>query len=166
MILEIYTDGGCRGNGKDMNVGGWGVYLVYGENTTSIKGGCKNTTNNIMELTACIEALKRIKTKNKETIVYTDSAYVCNGITSWIYNWISKGWVNSKKEPVLNKELWIELYNLKKQFSNIQFVKVKGHSDNYGNNMADKLANEAMTEVEDNMWLDNHGFLDKNGNVK
>lgn len=166
MVLEIYTDGGCRGNGKDMNVGGWGVYLKYGDKTTTIKGGCKNTTNNIMELTACIEALKRLKSKNKETIVYTDSAYVLNGITSWIHSWMAKGWRTSQKKPVENKELWIELYNLKKQFSNIQFVKVKGHSDNFGNNMADKLVNDIMDELEDTMWIENHGFLDKNVNVK
>lgn len=165
MKLEIYTDGGCRGNQSDNNVGGWGAYLVYGTNTTTIKGGERNTTNNKMELTAVIEALKRLKTTNKETVVYSDSAYVINGITNWIHGWIAKGWINSQKKPVENKELWQELYALKQRFNNIEFVKVKGHSDNEGNNKADALANEAMNEIEDSVWLEEHGFLDENGKV-
>lgn len=161
MILEIYTDGGCRGNGKENNIGGWGAYLIYGTNTTTIKGNARGTTNNIMELTACIEALKRLKTKDKEVVIYTDSAYVLNGITNWIYGWMKKGWINSQKKPVENKELWQELYALKQQFGNIRFEKVKGHSDNKGNNVADQLCNQAMdelTKIEDDTWLKEHGF--------
>lgn len=166
MKLEIYTDGGCRGNQTDNNVGGWGAYLVYGVNTTTIKGHRRNTTNNVMELVAVIEALKRLKSTDKETVVYSDSAYVVNGITNWINGWIAKGWINSQKKPVENKELWQELYTLKQRFNNIEFVKVKGHRDNIGNNRADALCNEAMNELEDLIWLENHDLLDENGKVK
>lgn len=147
MTLNVYTDGGCRGNGSENNIGGWGVYIECGDKKATVCGACENTTNNIMELTACIEALKRLKTKNVETIVYSDSAYVVNGITSWIHGWITKGWINSKKQPVENKELWQQLHKLRNEFSNIRFVKVKGHSDNYGNNMADSLVNASMNEL-------------------
>ncbi|WP_053984019.1 ribonuclease HI [Niameybacter massiliensis] len=144
--IIIYCDGGCRGNGKNNNVGGWGVYLTYQDKTKELYGGTRGTTNNIMELTACIEGLRAVKWKDVPIEVMVDSAYVLNGITSWIYNWMKKGWVTSKKEPVENKELWQQLYAEKQKFKDIKFVKVKGHSDNFGNNKADALANRAMDE--------------------
>ena len=146
--LEIYTDGGCRGNQVDVNVGGWGALLIWGEHRLELKGGEPNTTNNKMELTGAIEALRAVKNTDVPVDVYVDSAYVLNGITQWIYGWIKKDWKNSKKEPVANKELWLELYAQKKRFSDISFHKVKGHSTNDGNNKADELANLAMDEVE------------------
>ena len=146
--LEIYTDGGCRGNQVDVNVGGWGALLIWGEHRLELKGGEPNTTNNKMELTGAIEALRAVKNTDVPVDVYVDSAYVLNGITQWIYGWIKKDWKNSKKEPVANKELWLELYAQKKRFSDISFHKVKGHSTNNGNNKADELANLAMDEVE------------------
>ena len=146
--LEIYTDGGCRGNQVDVNVGGWGALLIWGEHRLELKGGEPNTTNNKMELTGDIEALRAVKNTDVPVDVYVDSAYVLNGITQWIYGWIKKDWKNSKKEPVANKELWLELYAQKKRFSDISFHKVKGHSTNDGNNKADELANLAMDEVE------------------
>lgn len=142
--VQIYCDGGCRGNGKENNVGGWGVYLIYGEYTKEMYGSARNTTNNIMELTACIEALRALKKYDLPVEVMVDSAYVLNGITNWIYGWMKKGWVTSKKEPVENKELWQALYEEKKKFNKITFVKVKGHSTNVGNNKADALANKGM----------------------
>ncbi len=145
--LEIYCDGGCRGNQADENVGGWGAYLVWGEHTKELYGGEPNTTNNKMELTAAIEGLRAVKNKDVPVDVYVDSAYVLNGITQWIFGWMKKGWVNSKKEPVANKELWLQLLEEKNKFSDITFHKVKGHSDNAGNNKADELANLAMDEV-------------------
>ena len=145
--LEVYCDGGCRGNQANVNVGGWGAYLVWGEHTKELWGGEPNTTNNKMELTGAIEGLRAIKNKNVPVDVYVDSAYVLNGITSWIYGWMKKGWVNSKKEPVANKELWLQLLEEKRKFSDITFYKVKGHADNAGNNMADALANRAMDEL-------------------
>lgn len=145
--LQIYCDGGCRGNQSDSNVGGWGAYLIWGEHTLELCGGEIDTTNNKMELTAAIEGLKAVKNKSVETDVYLDSAYVLNGITSWINSWKQKGWVNSKKQPVANKELWLELDEIRQQFAHIEFHKVKGHSDNEGNNKADELANRGMDEI-------------------
>ena len=140
--LEIYCDGGCRGNQSDSNVGGWGVYLVWGEHEKE-----RDTTNNKMELTAAIEGLRAIKNKAVPTDVYLDSAYVLGGITSWIEGWRRKGWVNSKKQPVANKELWIALDEERGRFADICFHKVKGHADNAGNIRADELANRAMDEL-------------------
>lgn len=148
--LEIYCDGGCRGNQSDSNVGGWGAYLVWGEHELELHGGESNTTNNKMELTAAIEGLRAVKNKNVRTDVFLDSAYVLNGIVSWIEGWKRNGWVNSKKKPVLNKELWMELDEERAKFSDISFHKVKGHADNAGNNKADELANLAMDEIEQN----------------
>lgn len=146
--LEIYCDGGCRGNQADTNIGGWGAYMIYGPHKKKLYGGEANTTNNKMELTGAIEGLKAIKNKNIPTDVFVDSAYVLNGITNWIYGWMKRGWKNSKKEPVANKELWMELLEEKDKFADITFNKVKGHSTNEGNNMADELANVAMDQVE------------------
>lgn len=146
--LEIYCDGGCRGNQNDENLGGWGAYLVWGEHTKRIYGGEVNTTNNKMELTAAIEGLRAVTDKTVPCDVYVDSAYVLNGITEWIQSWIAKGWKNAKKEPVANKDLWLELLAEKEQFADISFHKVKGHADNEGNNIADELANLGMDEAE------------------
>lgn len=145
--IYVYCDGGCRGNGKKENKGGWGVYLTYQGKSRCLYGGAKNTTNNIMELTSCIEGLKALKRRDLPVEVVMDSAYVINGITKWIFNWKQKGWVTSKKEPVENKALWEELDALKSTFSSIEFIKVKGHADNAGNNKADELANKGMDEL-------------------
>lgn len=145
--LALYCDGGCRGNQANKNVGGWGAYLIWGDHTKELRGGELDTTNNKMELTACIEGLRAIKDDKVGIDVYMDSAYVHNGITQWIYGWMKKGWVNSKKEPVANKDLWLELLTQKQRFSDITFNKVKGHADNEGNNKADLLANLAMDDL-------------------
>ena len=142
--IHIYCDGGCRGNQTDNNVGAWGVYIQHKERVIELGGYETDTTNNQMELRAPIEALKVIKKKDMPVVLYFDSAYVLNGITSWIEGWKRNGWKNSSKKPVKNKELWVELDNLKNEFSNIQFVKVKGHSDNFGNIQADRICNEYM----------------------
>ena len=146
--VQLYCDGGCRGNQHDTNVGGWGVYLVWNDVTKELRGGEANTTNNKMELTAAIEGLRAIKRKDVGVDVFVDSAYVLGGITSWIDGWKRKGWVNSKKQPVANKELWLALDAERKLFDDIKFHKVKGHSDNAGNIKADELANLAMDDVE------------------
>lgn len=119
--------------------GGWGAILMYNDYKKEISGGNKSTTNNIMEVTAVIEALKILKNPCNVT-VYSDSAYVVNCFNQgWIYNWIKKGWKTAGNEPVKNKELWQELYNLTKTHT-VKFVKVKGHSDNEYNNRCDELA--------------------------
>ena len=107
-----------------------------------------NTTNNIEELKGCIEGLKAIKNKTMRTEVYLDSAYVLNGITQWIQGWKRNGWKNSKKQDVANKELWLELDYERNKFSNIEFKKVKGHSDNKGNNKVDSWLNTLMDRIE------------------
>ena len=147
-VIKLYTDGGCRGNQSDNNIGAWGAYMVYGDVSKEIKGGEINTTNNIMELKGCIEGLKAIKNKTLPVEVYLDSAYVLNGITNWIEGWKKKGWRTANKKPVLNKELWIELDSERNKFNNIEFIKVKGHAGNEGNEIADRLCNEAMDEIK------------------
>ncbi len=136
----IYTDGACSGN---PGPGGWGSILMYKNTKKEISGAQKNTTNNVMELTAVIEALKQLKYSCKVKL-YSDSAYVINAFNQkWIYGWLKNGWRNSSKKPVKNKELWQELYELSK-IHNIEFIKVKGHSDNEYNNRCDEMARNAI----------------------
>lgn len=134
--VTIYTDGACSGN---PGPGGWGAILMLGENRKEISGGSENTTNNIMELTAVIEALKILKRPCKVN-VYSDSAYVVNAfLQKWIYGWMKKGWKTAGGDPVKNKELWQELYGLTK-IHEVTFNKVKGHADNEFNNRCDEMA--------------------------
>ena len=136
----IYTDGACSGN---PGPGGWGTILMYKEYKKELSGGVKQTTNNIMEITAVLEGLKALKMQC-EVEVYSDSAYVVNAFNQkWIYGWMKNGWKNASKEPVKNKELWQELYELTK-VHNVTFIKVKGHSDNIYNNRCDELARAAI----------------------
>ena len=137
--IYIYTDGACKGN---PGPGGWGALLKYKEHKKEINGFSKNTTNNIMELTAVIESLLIIKQKSDITII-TDSNYVKNGITKWIANWKNKGWKTSNKKPVKNKDLWKKLDDLSNNHK-IKWEWVRGHTGNPGNERADQLANEAI----------------------
>lgn len=98
--IKIFCDGGCRGNQNKVNIGGWGVYLTYKTHEKELFGSSENTTNNIMELTSCIEALKSIKIISTPIEVTMDSQYVINGINTWVYNWIKKVWRTSQKKPV------------------------------------------------------------------
>lgn len=139
----IYTDGACSGN---PGPGGWGAILMYKGAKKEISGGMKETTNNIMEITAVVEALKCLKVES-EVQVYSDSAYTVNAFNQgWIYNWMKNGWKTSGKEPVKNKELWQELYALTKKHK-VEFIKVKGHADNEFNNRCDEMAREAIKNV-------------------
>lgn len=144
--ILIYTDGACSGN---PGPGGWGAILMFNNYKKEISGGNKNTTNNIMEITAVIEALKMLKYPcEQEVEVYSDSAYVVNAYNNgWIYNWKKKGWQTASKEPVKNKELWLELDELVNKF-NVKFIKVKGHSDNEYNNRCDELARMAIKKID------------------
>ena len=140
----MYTDGACSGN---PGPGGWGTILMYKDVKKEISGNKQNTTNNVMEITAVIEGLKLLKESCKVQI-YSDSAYVVNAFNQgWIKNWIEKNWQNSKKEPVKNKELWLELYELVQKHE-VEFNKVKGHSDNELNNRCDELARNAISQLE------------------
>ena len=136
----IYTDGACSGN---PGPGGWGAILMYKGTKKEISGEKKDTTNNIMELTAALEGLKLLKFPC-EVDLYSDSAYLVNGLSQgWTYNWQKNNWQTSSKEPVKNKEIWQEIYSLTK-IHKVKFIKVKGHSDNEYNNRCDELARNAI----------------------
>ena len=141
--VTIYTDGACSGN---PGPGGWGVILMYKDNKKEISGGKKDTTNNVMELTAVIEALKLLKYPCKVN-VYSDSAYVVNAfLQHWINGWQRNNWKTSDKKDVKNKELWQELIALTK-VHDVTFFKVKGHADNEYNNRCDELARNAILSL-------------------
>ena len=138
--VMIYTDGACSGN---PGPGGWGAVLLYGQYRKDMSGGERHTTNNRMEIKAVIEALKALH-EPCAVKVYSDSAYVVNCFQQrWIYGWMKKGWINSKGQPVENKELWQELWSLMQKHK-VEYIKVKGHSDNELNNHWDYLAREAI----------------------
>ena len=138
--VEIYTDGACSGN---PGPGGWGAVLIYGERRVELSDFEKDTTNNKMELTAPIEALKKLKEPCVVNL-YSDSAYLINAFKQgWLDKWIKNGWKRNKNEEVKNLELWIELVSLSK-YHTIEWIKVKGHADNEYNNLCDKLATDAI----------------------
>ncbi len=137
--VRIYTDGACKGN---PGPGGWGAVLKYGSHIREIKGYSRHTTNNIMELTAVIEALGTLKESCRVTVT-TDSTYVKNGITSWIAKWKKNGWKTAARKPVKNQQLWQKLDNAVQRHT-LQWHWVKGHSGHPENERADSLANEAI----------------------
>jgi len=137
-MIKIYTDGSCLNNPGN---GGWAAIINVNGEVKKISGSVKNTTNNKMELMAPIKALQEVK-KNQQIEIYTDSQYVRLGITDWINKWIINNWQTSKKEPVKNKDLWIELYELTKSFE-VKWIWVKAHTGNVLNEEADLLAKQA-----------------------
>ena len=142
LTINIYADGGCRGN---PGPGGWGVLMQAGAVEKELCGGERDTTNNRMELTAVIrslEALKRPSTIN----VHTDSQYVQKGISQWIHNWKRNGWRTSDKKPVKNADLWQILDGLATQHQ-IKWIWVKGHAGHPGNERADALANRGIDQL-------------------
>lgn len=141
--ITIYTDGACS---KNPGPGGWGALLMYNNNTEEISGCKADTTNNIMELTAVIEALKTLN-EPYDVELYSDSAYIVNAfLENWLDNWIDNGWKTYRKKPVKNKDLWQELYNLTKMHK-VTFIKVDGHSYDKFNNRCDKLAKQAIKNL-------------------
>lgn len=136
--VVIYTDGACKGN---PGPGGWGVLMQAGPHTKELFGGERETTNNRMELTAVIEALRALK-RPCDVTLFLDSEYVRKGITEWIYGWKAKGWKTSTKQPVKNVELWQALDALVSGAGHrIEWRWVKGHAGDPGNERADALAN-------------------------
>lgn len=140
--VEIFGDGACSGN---PGPGGYGAILRCNGREKEIRGGQSYTTNNRMELTAIIEAL-RLMTRPCTITVTTDSQYLVKGMTEWIQGWQRKGWQNSKKEPVLNRDLWEELLNLSKQHS-ISWRWIRGHNGHAENERCDQLARQAISEL-------------------
>jgi len=141
-LVEIFCDGACRGN---PGPGGWGAALISGERRKTLKGAKKMTTNNEMELTAAIEALRSLK-KPCRVIVTSDSNYVITGMNSWIHGWMKNGWRTASKQPVKNQDLWKALMAAAKPHQ-VDWVWVKGHSGHPENEEADRLANQAIDEA-------------------
>lgn len=140
--IFIFTDGACSGN---PGPGGWGAVLRYNGVEKELSGGEESTTNNRMELTACIEALSALKEPCKVTLT-TDSQYVVNGITKgWAESWKKNGWKKSDKKPALNPELWDELLGLTAKHE-VEFVWIKGHNGHPENERCDALAVSAINK--------------------
>ena len=137
-MIKIYTDGSCL---KNPGNGGWAAIINIDNEIKKISGSVKDTTNNKMELMAPIKALQEVK-EQQPIEIYTDSQYVKLGITDWIHKWIKNNWQTTKKEPVKNKELWMELYELTKS-NNIKWIWVKAHAGNTLNEQVDLLAKQA-----------------------
>ena len=142
-LVEIFTDGACRGN---PGPGGWGVLLKYKDQQRTLKGNALQTTNNRMELQAAISALETLSRPCRVQLS-TDSRYLMDGIQSWLPNWKKRGWKTANKKPVKNEDLWRKLDRLVEQHE-IDWQWVKGHSGHAENELVDKLANDAIDELE------------------
>jgi ribonuclease HI len=140
-VVTIYTDGACKGN---PGAGGWGAILKYGDAEKELWGGEPETTNNRMELMAAIAALECLK-RGSDVVLYTDSQYLRQGITEWIFGWKKKNWRSSTGKPVKNVELWQRLDKAAEPHK-IEWRWVKGHSGDPGNERADQLANRGCEE--------------------
>lgn len=138
-LVEIFCDGACSGN---PGPGGYGAILRYGGHVKELSGGARDTTNNRMEMTAAIEALRQL-TRPCRVLITTDSQYLVKGMTEWIAGWQRKGWRNSKKEPVVNKDLWEQLLALSTPHS-VQWKWVRGHNGHVENERCDQLAREGI----------------------
>jgi ribonuclease HI len=140
-IVEIFTDGACSGN---PGPGGYGAILRYGDVTKEISGYSPDTTNNRMELMAVIEALRLLKRPSKVR-VFSDSSYVVKGMTTWLPGWVHRNWINSKKQPVLNRDLWGKLMKLSLPHE-IEWKWIKGHEGHKENERCDELARNAIRQ--------------------
>ena len=140
--IKIWTDGACSGN---PGPGGWGVLLIAGTRRKELFGGAPDTTNNRMELMAAIEALNALKKASRVTL-HTDSTYVKDGLTKWIHGWKKNGWKTAAKKPVKNKDLWQALESACARHE-IDWVWVKGHAGDEGNEKADELARRGAEEA-------------------
>ncbi len=145
--IIIYCDGACSGNQFSSNKGGWGVVLNYNDKVKELYGGEVNTSNQRMELAACIKALEEIKKNDIPIEIYTDSAYLVNCINEeWYVNWERNGWKNAKKKPVENKDLWQRLLELLRKYT-VTIHKVEGHSGIPLNERADELARMGIASI-------------------
>lgn len=142
-VIEIYTDGACKGN---PGVGGWGALLMSGTHNKEIYGGEALTTNNRMELMAVIAALESLKSCSR-VLLHADSQYVLKGITEWLPNWKRRGWRTAANAPVKNVDLWQRLDALVAMHE-VQWFWVKGHAGHAGNERADALANKGVAQQQ------------------
>ncbi|KZE25357.1 RNase HI [Crenobacter luteus] len=142
-IVELFTDGACKGN---PGPGGWGAILRYKGQEKEMSGGEDNTTNNRMEMTAVIEGLAVLK-RPCRVVVYTDSQYVQKGISEWIHGWKKRGWKTAAKEPVKNADLWQKLDEIAARHQ-IDWRWVRGHAGHPENERADELANRGVAAVQ------------------
>ena len=140
--VEIFTDGACKGN---PGPGGWGAVLRMGHHEKELAGSEPDTTNNRMELTAAIRALEALK-EPCHVHLHTDSRYVIDGITGWIFGWQKNGWKNAAKKPVVNADLWQELWAATCRHR-VEWIWVKGHDGHPENERADKLASDAALSI-------------------
>jgi ribonuclease HI len=141
-VVHIYTDGACKGN---PGPGGWGAWLAWNGTERELFGGEPATTNNRMELTAVIEALSAL-TRPCRVLLHTDSQYVQKGITEWIHSWKKRGWKTAGREPVKNADLWQKLDEVVRTHD-IDWIWVKGHAGDVGNERADALANRGVESM-------------------
>ncbi len=145
--VVIYTDGACRGN---PGPGGWGALLIAGDKRRELSGSEPQTTNNRMELTAAIEALRALKRPVPVTL-YTDSKYVCTGVQEWLPAWKARGWKTADRKPVKNQDLW-EALDAARSAHQVQWRWVRGHSGDAGNERVDQIANEAIDAMLGIRW--------------
>jgi len=143
-LVEIYTDGACKGN---PGVGGWGALLGWNGRTRELCGGEAHTTNHRMEMTAVIRALEALTRKSRVRL-HTDSKYVQQGINEWIHSWKKRGWRTADRKPVKNEDLWRRLDQLAGEHE-IEWLWVRGHDGNPGNERADELANLGVAQVSE-----------------
>lgn len=143
--VDLFTDGACKGN---PGPGGWGVLARYGRNEKEISGSEAETTNNRMELTAAIKGLELL-IEPCEITLHTDSKYVCDGITKWVFGWQKNGWKNAAKKPVANADLWQQLVEATRRHK-INWQWVRGHNGHEGNERADRLASDAAELARSN----------------
>jgi ribonuclease HI len=141
--VEIYTDGACRGN---PGPGGWGAVLISGSHRKTLHGGERDTTNNRMELTAAIEALKALRGR-QAVVLHTDSRYLMDGISTWLPGWKKRGWKTAAKKPVKNQDLWQALDEVAQKHE-VSWRWVKGHSGHELSDEADALANRGIDELD------------------